>query len=599
MTPKEALKKYFGYDSFRLDQEEIIQRCLDGSNTLAIMPTGGGKSMCYQLPAILLPGITLVVSPLIALMQDQVESLIQNGIPAIALNSALPPDKEQETLQDIKEQKYKLLYVSPERALNPAFLSFLEEIEVSLIAVDEAHCVSIWGNDFRKDYAQLGQLTDRFANTPKIALTATADKTTQQDILKQLNLETAKNYLSSFERTNITTKVWPANDRIKKIIDYLGTREGESGIIYCLSRKSTQEVAEKLIAKGIKASHYHAAIPAEKKAKIQRDFLNDKIQVICATIAFGMGVDKSNIRWVIHYNVPKNIESYYQEIGRAGRDGAEAEAILFAGLGDLKIQQDFIEKSDASETFKNVQLAKLNRMQSFLYATNCRTNFVLNYFGEYRSEPCKHCDNCASPTQSFDGTVLAQKALSACKRTQQSVGVYLLIDILRGAKTQEIFNRQFDQIRTYGTGSDISKENWFHYVMQLVNQGLLDIDFANRSVLRTTPLSDEVLFNGKEVLLTKQEHGIQLGSTPARKEMSTNIDKALLKLLKAKRKELAYEAGVPAYMVFGDKTLQDMSGKKPTTKPEMLNVTGVGEHKMNNYGWEFIEVIKDYEYVSE
>ena len=594
MTLHETLKKYFGYDNFRHNQEEIIERTIAGENTLVIMPTGGGKSMCYQLPALLLPGITLVVSPLIALMQDQVESLVQNGIPAIALNSSIEAKNEAAVMQDIKKQKYKLIYVSPEKALSTSFIEHLKDITISLIAVDEAHCVSIWGNDFRKDYAQLDQLLNLFKSTPKIALTATADKTTQQDILKQLNLHDAKTFLASFERKNITTKVWPANDRINKILKFINKQEGNSGIIYCLSRKSTEEVSSKLKAKGINAHHYHAAIPAEKKAQIQRDFLNDKTQVICATIAFGMGVDKSNIRWVIHYNVPKNIESYYQEIGRAGRDGSEAEAILFAGLGDLRVQQDFVEKSDASKEFKAIQMAKLNRMQAFIFASNCRTNFVLNYFGEFRSEACGHCDNCASPIQSFDGTILAQKALSASKRTNEKAGVYLIIDILRGARTQEIFNNHLDQIKTYGTGKDISKEDWFHYIMQMVNQGLFEIDFANRSVLKTTPLSDEVLFSGKEVLLTKQEHVQKFSPAPKAKATVANVDKKLLKLLKAKRKEIAQEAAVPAYVVFSDRTLEDMSGKQPSTPDQLLDVTGVGEHKLNKYGWDFIGVIRDY-----
>ncbi len=594
MTPQEALKKYFGYDDFRLKQGEIIQRTLDGESTMVIMPTGGGKSMCYQLPAILFSGVTIVVSPLIALMQDQVESLVQNGIPAVALNSALPMEAEQGVFNKIKKGEIKLVYVSPEKALNERFLQFIKQVEVSLIAVDEAHCVSIWGNDFRKDYAQLDKFLKQFKGIPKIALTATADKTTQQDIIKQLGLGDVKTYLSSFERTNIITKVWPANDRFKKIIDFINTRENTSGIIYCLSRKSTEELASKLLARGINASHYHAAIPSHLKADIQRDFLNDKIQVICATIAFGMGVDKSNIRWVIHYNVPKNIESYYQEIGRAGRDGTKAEAILFAGLGDLKIQRDFIQKGDASEAFKELQLAKLNRMQSFIYATNCRTNFVLNYFGEFRNEPCNHCDICASPVKSFDGTTIAQKALSACKRTQQTVGVYLLIDILRGANRQEIFASNYHQIKTYGAGKDLSKEDWFHYIMQLVNQGLLEIDFAHRSVLRTTPLSEEVLFSGKEVLLTKQDDTIQLKESPKKAKKIVSADKALLKLLKIKRKEIAQEASVPAYVVFTDKTLEDMAGKKPTELPDLLDVTGIGEHKMDKYGWDFIAVVKEY-----
>ncbi|MDX1452776.1 MAG: DNA helicase RecQ, partial [Oleiphilaceae bacterium] len=504
-TAQQALKQYFGYDSFRLSQQAVIERTLAGKSSLVIMPTGGGKSMCYQLPAILLPGLTLVVSPLIALMQDQVQGLLSSGINAAALNSACTPEEEAGIRSQAQDGQLKLLYVSPERAVTPAFLHWVSNVNLAQIAIDEAHCVSVWGNDFRPEYTQLTALTRLFPQTPVAALTATADTATQRDILAQLALTKCEVFVSSFERKNIRVDVLPAKNRMPLMRDFIAGHKNEPGIVYCLSRKSTEQVAQKLRGEGYRAQHYHGAMDSDERARIQQAFLEDKVQIICATIAFGMGIDKPNIRWIIHYNLPKNIESYYQEIGRAGRDGEPADALLFAGYGDMKTLTQFIDGSNASETFKEVQRAKLNRMWEYSQTLSCRTNFILNYFGEHREAGCGHCDSCLHPPTSFDGTIIAQKALSAVYRLNQSVGVNMLIDVLRGASNRHVIQAGYDQIKTYGAGKDIDWKAWQHYIMQLVDRGYLAIDFTRNNALQLTALSRNVLKGESTVTLCEQQ----------------------------------------------------------------------------------------------
>ncbi len=498
-----ALRKYFGYDEFRFFQKDVITRTLAGRNSLVIMPTGGGKSLCYQLPAVLLDGVTLVISPLIALMQDQVLALKANGITAEALNSHCSPEEERAVRVAVEERRLALLYVSPERALSPGFLRWIRLQPVRQVAIDEVHCVSIWGNDFRKDYRELSTLIEQLpAGVPVVALTATADPGTRVDILRQLRLPDCETFVASFERPNIHVEVYPATDRVQAIKTYLRENPGQPGIIYCLSRKSTEELAAKLRQHGIRARHYHARVDAPERQQVQDAFQRDEIDVICATIAFGMGIDKPNIRWVMHYNLPKNLESYYQEIGRAGRDGEPAEALLFAGLGDRRTLLDMIDdNSEADPAYKAVQKEKVFRMWEYTQTTACRTNLVLSYFGEHRETPCGHCDICRNPPTRFDGTVIAQKALSVAARTGGRASMSLMIRILRGMRSTEVVTLGYDCLKTFGCGKDIGWDDWLHYITQLIDLGLLAIDYSDASTLKLTPLAQAYLVKNPEKAL--------------------------------------------------------------------------------------------------
>ena len=596
LAPLKVFQEVFGYKAFRLNQEAVINRTLEGKDSLVIMPTGGGKSACYQVPAVMLEGTALVISPLIALMEDQVAHLQANGIKAEALNSNATAEQEQDIEKRCKEGEIKLLYVSPERAVSPSFSYFLEEIKLSLIAIDEAHCVSIWGNDFRKEYTYLHTIIQKFPEIPHLALTATADRATQEDIVNQLKLNEPEFFLSSFKRENIAVKVLPAQKRYQAIKNHLHYHKGHAGIIYCLSRKSTEDLAQKLVQDGYKAAAYHAGMPANLRQRVQENFQKDDVHIICATIAFGMGIDKSNIRWVIHYNLPKNIESYYQEIGRAGRDGMAAKAILFFSFGDIQVLRGFVTGSEASEEFKAVQLAKLDRMLEFCQAGSCRTNMVLSYFGEHTDEPCGTCDNCKNPPKNFDGTILAQKAFSACKRLNEQVNMTMLVDVLRGARKAELLDRGYDKIKTYGSGAEESNYNWLQYITQLINQGYLEIDYTRGSRLKTTALADKVLFDGYKVNLVKpmsyEERQSKMAAKPESKAQV--FDGGLMDALKKLRKELATKQQVPAYVIFPDSTLQSMVEEKPITLQDMGNVSGVGQFKLQEYGEQFIKVIQGY-----
>ena len=562
------------------------------------MPTGGGKSICYQVPALASDGLTIVVSPLIALMNDQVSSLQQVGVAAAAIHSNIPSAEVNAIYEAIESKSLSLLYVSPEKIMTDRFIDYLQQrVELSLIAIDEAHCVSVWGNDFRPEYVALGKLKTHFPKVPTIALTATADSATQQDIIKQLRLNKANHFVSSFERSNITTSTAPGQKRIEQILQFVKKRKGQAGIVYCLSRKSTESVASRLAGKGYKALAYHAGIPGDERHRIQTRFQSDDVDIICATIAFGMGIDKPNIRYVIHYNLPKNIEGYYQEIGRAGRDGEPAEALLFYSWADKNSLQSFIDDSSASQGFKEVQTSKLDRMWQFASSDNCRTNTILNYFGEYRTETCGHCDNCLYPPPKLDGTRYAQMVLSAIIRGGQSMGMGLLIDVLRGSYRQEIKNQGLDRIKTFGVGRDIPYLNWSHYVTQFINQGIVQLDVTDYSRLKTTPLSNAILKGEQSIEIT--EFKKQQSKAPVKKAKPVlnhiDINKELLQALKQWRSEQASEMRVPPYRIFSNKTLDYLAAEKPNNKSDLLDIDGIGKKKLEMFGDQLIEIIESFE----
>jgi ATP-dependent DNA helicase RecQ len=583
-----TLKENFGFEKFRINQEQVINTILSGQDTLAIMPTGGGKSICFQLPALLLPGITIVISPLIALMKDQVDSLKTNGIEACFINSSQTNTEQQSHIQNLIDNKVKLVYVAPES------LSYLEnafsQITISLIAIDEAHCISSWGHDFRPAYTNLGYLKKRFPSTPILALTATADKATRKDISKQLNLKNPKSFISSFDRKNLSLEVRPALDRVKQIIDFISDKPSESGIIYCLSRKTTEELAEKLQKAGITAKAYHAGFDNTIRSKTQDDFINDDCQVVCATIAFGMGIDKSNVRWVIHYNLPKNIEGYYQEIGRAGRDGLPSETILFESYGDVIQLQKFASQGLNAE----VQLAKLDRMKQYADALSCRRKILLSYFGELVTENCGNCDICKNPPAFFDGTIIAQKALSAIIRLQESEPLPVIVDFLRGSKNAYIFEKEYQNLRTYAVGADISWYDWNQYIIQLINQGYCEIAFHQQNKIRLTTLAREVLFEGDKVQLTTvQKNAIE--KTDAKEIKSKSATNSLFEKLRKLRYAISKQESVPAYVIFSDAALRKMETARPMSDTELIAIDGVGKAKLEKYGDAFINAIIEFQ----
>ena len=585
-TTLELLKTHFGYSSFRPNQERIVHDIINGNDVLTIMPTGGGKSVCFQLPALALPGTAIVISPLIALMKDQVDALLTNGIPAAYYNSSQEVSVQNDTLKRLKNGDLKLIYVAPESLQN--LFPYFSEIEINLIAVDEAHCISSWGHDFRPAYTKLGYLKKYFPNKPIAAFTATADGATQQDIISQLNILDAKVHLSSFDRKNLYLEVRPGNDRINQIIKFLKTRPEESGIIYCLSRKSTQAVTAKLNKSGFKAKAYHAGLTAEKRNSIQESFINDRTPIIVATIAFGMGIDKSNVRWVIHYNMPKNIEGYYQEIGRGGRDGLPAYNILFYSYADVVQLRKFTESASNAE----YQIAKLNRMQQFAEALSCRRIALLNYFGEHHTENCNNCDICKAPPHYFEGTVLTRKVCSAVYRLKEQEPAGMVIDVLRGAQNAQVLGRGYQNIKTYGILKDISWLDLQQYLIQMLNQGILEIRFHENGRLVLTPLANDILFQDKQVrLATLQKQVLATKEVRA----STTADSQLFQVLRELRSVIAKEAKVPAYVVFSDATLKDMEARRPKTKSEFKEVLGVGKVKAERYGKYFLKVIARFE----
>lgn len=578
-----TLKQYFGYDKFRPLQQKIISSIFEKKDNLVIMPTGGGKSICFQLPALLLPEITLVISPLIALMKDQVDGLTANGVPAAFLNSSQTETEQQSIFNKIDNRELKLLYVAPESL--QVIDRFLSNGKVSLIAIDEAHCISSWGHDFRPAYTQLGYLKNRFPDTPMIALTATADKATRQDICNQLNIPNAEKHIASFDRKNLSLDVRSGIKRFEQIEKFISLRRKESGIIYCLSRKTTEELAAKLKAKSYKAEAYHAGLPHNERIRIQDDFINDTSQVICATIAFGMGIDKSNIRWVIHYNMPKNMEGYYQEIGRAGRDGLPSDTVLFHSYADVVQLQKFASDSGNSE----VQLAKLERMKQYSESLTCRRKILLNYFGELKQDNCGNCDICKNPPSFIDGTLIAQKALSCIFRLNESEPLTTVIDVLRGAQNEAVLSKNYQEIKTYGIGKDTSWTHWQDYLIQLINLGYVEIAFHHKNHLRLTAIAKNVLFNGEKVQLAKvKDRKIVQTKSEKSSEKTANT---LFEKLRQLRLEIAREEEIPAYLIFNDATLKEMEKERPMTDDEFMLINGVGKQKMQDYGFRFIKEI--------
>ncbi|MBU2915088.1 DNA helicase RecQ [Reichenbachiella agariperforans] len=583
------LKDTYGYKEFRPLQRDVISYAIDGNDSLVIMPTGGGKSMCFQLPALAQEGACLVISPLISLMRDQVEALKQNGVASAYLNSSLT-GKEQNIIEEqFLSGEIKILYVSPEKLLTRDFFNVLKSVTLNLIAVDEAHCISQWGHDFRPEYTKLDFLKKQFPTVPIMALTATADKATRTDIASQLGIPHAKTFLASFDRPNLDLTVRAAQGRLESIIGMINRAPDESGIIYCLSRKSCEKVAEKLQAKGIDADFYHAGMPADVRNKTQERFIRDDLKVVCATIAFGMGIDKSNVRWVIHYNLPKNLESYYQEIGRAGRDGLDSKTLLFFSYADVVQLKQFMEDSPQKALLE----AKLQRMQQFAEATTCRRRVLLSYFGEQLETDCGNCDVCRNPPEFMDGTILAQKALSASARTQEKVGSRLLIDILRGSGRQEIYQLGYQNIKTYGAGKEHSYFDWQHFIGQFLNLGLFEIAFDNHNILRITEHGKKALRGEVPVQITKPESVNERNQrlTPAKPRKSVQHSNELFDRLRTLRKKIAEEQQVPAYVVFNDATLEDMAAKRPSNEDEMLEISGVGQQKVTQYGDRFVREI--------
>lgn len=590
------LKKFFGYTSFRPLQADIIRRIVDGKDSLVLMPTGGGKSICFQLPAIYLQGTALVVSPLIALMKDQVEGLIANGIPAAALNSLMPEAEQQRVKLMAERGKLKLLYISPER-LMAEINWFLPRLDLSLIAIDEAHCVSHWGHDFRPEYTQLAILKERFPKVPVVALTATADKITRQDIVEQLKLTDPQIFISSFDRPNLSLTVRRGMNKRKKmsaIARFIRQRPGTSGIIYCMKRDDTVELASELTYRmHIPAIAYHAGLPTAERTRAQEDFINDRVSVVCATVAFGMGIDKSNVRWVIHFNMPGSIENYYQEIGRAGRDGLPSDTLLFYSLGDLIVLRRFAEESGQPD----VNLEKLNRMQRYCESDICRRRILLSYFGEESATDCGNCDVCHNPPERFDGTILIQKALSGIVRTGEHVGLQMLIDILRGSARAELRAKGYDQLKTYGVGHDLPYKVWKEYLFQMIQLGYVEVDYAAGQVLRVTPLGKRVLFGQEKALLALYKEPEETAPTrfkakPIRPKRAASPDDTLLDALKQLRKQLAEKDRIPPYQVFTDASLEDMVERRPVSLDAFSDVHGVGQIKLDRYGRVFVSLIR-------
>ena len=601
----EALRTYYGYSTFRQNQQEIIEHVMQGKDALVLMPTGGGKSICYQIPALTMSGTAIVISPLISLMKDQVETLRANGIEAEALNSGNDPAVDTVIRRKCISGSMKLLYISPEKLMSEIDY-LLSHIQISLFAIDEAHCISQWGHDFRPEYTQLGILREKFPHVPIMALTATADKITRGDILKQLNITGAQEFISSFDRPNLSLSVkrgYKAAEKMHFILNFIKARPMEAGIIYCLSRKNTEKVASDLQKKGINAAPYHAGMSTFERNQTQERFKNDQLSVVCATIAFGMGIDKSNVRWVIHYNMPKSIESFYQEIGRAGRDGAPADTVLFYSLADIVQLTEFARQSGQQD----VNMDKLRRMQEYAESSVCRRRILLNYFSEQTDHDCGNCDVCENPPRRFDGTRYVQMALSAAKRTAETVRISTIIEIVKGIRSPYVIRHGYNQLKTFGVGKDITTNDWQDYLLQMLQMGFIEIAYNDGNKVKVTNIGEDVLYGRKSAQLCVIDHSVKEERKKPRLKLeiptitipglppTTGIeDMKLFEALRSLRLTCANEEGFPPYIVFSDKVLHALATIKPTTIEQFGNISGIGEHKKEKYGNRFVALIQKY-----
>lgn len=585
--PRDILKQVFGYPEYRDGQSEVITHTLEGRDSLVLMPTGGGKSLCYQIPALALDGLTIVVSPLISLMKDQVDALVASGVAATFINSSIPREQLLDIYRDLQDKKYKLLYVAPERLMQIDFINRLHTLDVSLFAVDEAHCVSHWGHDFRQDYRLLGQLKNHFPHVPMMGLTATADTATQADIQQQLSLQSPFVFRSSFDRPNIRYNLLAKYKAVDQLINYVKNQDG-SGIVYCNSRAKVDELSAKLVKQGIKCAGYHAGLEPQIREKIQRDFIKDNTDVIVATVAFGMGINKSNVRFVVHFDLPRSIESYYQETGRAGRDGMPAEALLLYDEKDAARIRQWIAMGDNPQRHE-IELQKFAAMEAFADAQTCRRQVLLNYFSEYSGANCGNCDVCIDPPKRYDGTIEAQKVLSCIYRLEQSVVTQYVIDVLRGKSHKRIVEQGHDKLSTHGVGKDKSEAHWHNVTHQLIHQGFLRIDITQNAILKLTEAARPVLKG--EVPVTLAVPRLSIGSDKKSKLEKRDYDRALFAKLKHLRKSIAEQDGVPPFVVFSDASLADMAELLPQNTASFLQVSGVGNTKLDRYGERFLALI--------
>lgn len=585
------LKDTFGYSEFRPGQMEVIDKVLNGQDTLILLPTGGGKSLCYQVPALVLEGITIVVSPLISLMQDQVQQLTAQGVNAAYLNSSQDAEQSQKITEQLYNGELDLLYVAPEKLLQSYFLNSLQRVKVSLIAVDEAHCVSHWGHDFRQDYRQLGRLKSHFDNVPFIALTATADHATQVDIQHQLQLDNPFVFKGGFDRPNIRYNLLAKYKGFEQVVTFVKQQEGAAGIVYCNSRAKVDDLTQRLQSAGIKCDAYHAGHDTATREFVQTQFLKDDLQVVVATVAFGMGINKSNVRFVVHHDVPRSVESYYQETGRAGRDGMPAEALLLFDERDAARIKQWISTGTAADRY-DIEMHKFEAMESFAEAQTCRRQVLLNYFSDYREEQCGNCDICLDPPKVFEGTTQAQQILSCVYRLKQDTSVQYVIDVLRGKSIRKILDNKHNELSTYGIGKDQSDNYWHNIIQQLIHQGLLRIDMTMSGILRINESARSVLKSERNVQLAVPK--LSVDTSKRNKAEPVNIDRQLFAKLKHLRKQIAEEENVPAFVIFSDATLADMTDKMPTDKTQFIGVTGVGQTKLERYGMAFISLIEDY-----
>jgi ATP-dependent DNA helicase RecQ len=589
-----TLQRVFGFPAFRPHQRDIIEDLVAGRDAFVLMPTGGGKSLCYQIPALHRPGVGIVVSPLISLMKDQVDALRANGVAAAFYNSALGSDEARQVLARLHAHELDLLYISPERLLSSGFIDRLADIDIALFAIDEAHCVSQWGHDFRPEYQQLGTLRAQFPRIPLVALTATADTQTREDIVRVLGLSGARRYVTGFDRPNIRYTVLEKHKPSEQLARFLAARAGQAGIVYALSRKRVEEVADKLCEQGLRAAAYHAGLPGAQRQRVQEAFLRDELQIVVATVAFGMGIDKPNVRFVVHYDLPKNIEGYYQETGRAGRDGLPAEALLLYGAQDSGTVRRLIENGENAEQ-KRIELHKLNAMVGLAESLACRRRVLLNYFGERLDEDCGNCDVCLDPPERFDATEDARKALSCVYRVGQRFGVGHVVDVLRGADTERVRALGHQQLSTYGLGSDKSEQDWTSLIRQLIHHGYLVQDIASYSVLKLTEAARPLLRGDVTLELAKPRIREQVKKKRSRIESAQGpYDEGLFDHLRSVRKRLADAQGVPPYIIFGDATLIQMARDRPLDEDALLDIVGVGQHKLEKYGRAFRDAIAEY-----